>query len=289
MNRVHCITARGLRKRYGDRLALDGVDLEVACGRVVGIIGSNGAGKSTLLRAVVGMTRTEGELRVLDLDPWWQRAALMRATAYVADEPTLPRWLRVSQALDYVAGIHPAFDRGRTAAMIERSGIQARDRVRSLSKGKVGQLQLAIAMGVDARLLVLDEPTLGLDALYRDRFYELLLTRFADTGQTVLLATHEVEEVQHILTDLVFLHEGRVVFQGSMEQFEDRFAEVHVHPEHLPVAQGMNPLRERPAMAGYVMLFDGVERSRLELLGDVRRPGPGTVLAAMVERMGNAR
>ena len=282
-----CVSARRLFKRFGDRVALDAVDFDVQPGRVVGLVGPNGAGKTTLLHAMLGWLPVEGELRVLGMDPWANRTALMRGVSFVADVSTVPRWLRVSQALAYVEGVHPRFERARAEALLETTGVRPGDRVGELSKGMIAQLQLALAMGVDAPLMLLDEPTLGLDPLYRHRFYEMLLQRFAEGDCTIVIATHDVDELQHMLTDLVFLDNGRVVFRCTADEYEDRFVEVHVHPEHLELARDMNPIHERPALAGRLMLFDGVDRERLSLFGDLRRPAVGALFAAVVERHRN--
>jgi ABC-2 type transport system ATP-binding protein len=278
-----CVSARGLTKRFGNRVALNAVDLDVEPGRVVGVLGPNGAGKTTLLQAMVGWVEVEGDLRVLGMDPWHDRSKLMREVSFVADVSTVPRWLRVSQALSYVEGVHPKFERARTEALLETTGIRRGDRVGQLSKGMIAQLQLALAMGVDAPLILLDEPTLGLDPLYRLRFYELLMERFADGDRTVVIATHDVDELQHMLTDLIFLNDGRVVLRCTADEYEERFVEVHVHPEHLELARDMNPIHERPAMAGRMLLFDGADRERLSLFGDLRRPSVGALFAAVVE------
>jgi ABC-2 type transport system ATP-binding protein len=282
-----CVSARGLTKRFGNRVALNAVDLDVEPGRVVGVLGPNGAGKTTLLQAMVGWVEVEGDLRVLGMDPWHDRSKLMREVSFVADVSTVPRWLRVSQALSYVEGVHPKFERARTEALLETTGIRRGDRVGQLSKGMIAQLQLALAMGVDAPLILLDEPTLGLDPLYRLRFYELLMERFADGDRTVVIATHDVDELQHMLTDLIFLNDGRVVLRCTADEYEERFVEVHVHPEHLELARDMNPIHERPAMAGRMLLFDGADRERLSLFGDLRRPSVGALFAAVVEGRGN--
>jgi ABC-2 type transport system ATP-binding protein len=279
-----CVSARRVIKRFGDRVALDAVDIDIEPGRVVGLVGPNGAGKTTLLHAMLGWLPVDGELRVLGMDPWHNRTALMRAVSFVADVSTVPRWLRVSQALSYVEGVHPRFERARAEALLETTGIRRNDRVGQLSKGMVAQLQLALAMGVDAKLMVLDEPTLGLDPLYKLRFYEMLMERFAEGDRTVVIATHDVDELQHMLTDLVFLDKGRVAFQCTADEYEDRFVEVHVHPEHLELAREMAPIHERPALAGRLLLFDGADRERLRLFGDLRRPSIGALFAAVVER-----
>jgi ABC-2 type transport system ATP-binding protein len=279
-----CVSARGVTRRFGDRVALDAVDLDVEAGRLVGLIGPNGAGKTTLLHAMVGWLPVGGELRVLGMEPWRDRAALMRAVSVVADVSTVPRWLRVSQAVDYAEGVHPRFERARTETLLETTGITPGDRVRHLSKGMIAQLQLALAMGIDAPLMVLDEPTLGLDPLYRHRFYEMLMERFAEGDRTVVIATHDVDELQHMLTDLVFLDGGRVVFRCTTDEYDDRFVEVHVHPEHLALARDMEPIHERPALAGRLLIFDGADRDRVSLYGDLRRPSVGALFAAVVER-----
>lgn len=284
-----CVSARGVTRRFGDRVALNAVDVDVQPGRVVGLLGPNGAGKTTLLQAMLGWLPVEGELRVLGMDPWHNRTALMRKVSFVADVSTVPRWLRVSQALSYVEGVHPNFESARTEALLETTGIRRGDRVGQLSKGMIAQLQLALAMGVDAPLMVLDEPTLGLDPMYRLRFYEMLMERFAEGDRTVVIATHDVDELQHMLTDLVFLDKGRVVVRCTAEEYEDRFVEVHVHPEHLELARDMNPIHERPALAGRLLLFDGADRDRLSLLGDLRRPSLGALFAAVVEDHRNGR
>jgi ABC-2 type transport system ATP-binding protein len=278
-----CVSARGLTRRFGNRVALNSLDLEVESGRVVGLLGPNGAGKSTLLHAMLGLLPVDGDLRVLGMNPWHNRTALMREVSFVADVSTMPKWLRVSQALSFVEGVHPRFDRARSEDLLETTGIQHDDRVGDLSKGMVAQLHLALAMGVDAPLMLFDEPTLGLDPLYRLRFYEMLMERFAEGDRTIVIATHDVDELQHMLTDLVFLDHGRVVFRCTADEYEDRFVEVHVHPEHLELARDMNPIHERPALAGRMLLFDGADRERLSLLGDLRRPSLGALFAAVVE------
>jgi ABC-2 type transport system ATP-binding protein len=277
------VSARGVTKRFGDRVALNAVDIDVQPGRVLGLLGPNGAGKTTLLHAMLGLLPVEGELRVLGMDPWKNRTELMRRVSFVADVSTMPRWLRVSQALSYVDGVHPNFERARTEALLETTGISNGDRVGRLSKGMIAQLHLALAMGVDAQLMLLDEPTLGLDPLYRLRFYEMLMERFAEGDRSVVIATHDVDELQHMLTDLIFLDHGRVVFRCTADEYEDRFVEVHVHPEHLELARDMNPIHERPALAGRLLLFDRADRERLSLFGDLRRPSLGALFAAVIE------
>ena len=240
-----CIEARGLRKVYGTTIALDGVDLRVEEGRILGLIGPNGAGKTTALNAILGLTPYQGELRVVGRDPWAERDQLMRDVCFISDVAVLPRWIKVSQALDYVAGVHPRFDRAKAEGFLAKTTIRRNTRVRELSKGMVTQLHLALVMAIDARLLVLDEPTLGLDILYRKQFYDSLLNDYFDRNRTIVVATHQVEEVQHVLTDLMFINRGRIVFSQSMEEVESRYLEVIVHPEKVAAARAFQPIHER--------------------------------------------
>ena len=282
-----CIEARGLRKSYGATVALDGIDLSIEKGRIVGLIGPNGAGKTTALNAMVGLTSYEGHLRVLGRDPWTERDRLVRDVCFITDVAVLPRWMRVSQALDYVAGIHPRFDRGKAEAFIARTTIRPDSKVRHLSKGMVTELHLAIVMAIDGDLLVLDEPTLGLDLLYRRQFYDALLNDYLERNRTVVLATHQVEEVQHVLTDLLFVDRGRIVFSRSMEDVESSFHEVAVHPEKLATARGLNPLAERQGFGRPILIFEGADRQQLAALGDVRTPSVAELFVAVMGRPGN--
>ncbi len=250
------IDARGLRKAFGKTIALDGVDLRVEEGRILGLIGPNGAGKSTALNAILGLTPYQGELRVLGRDPWSERDQLMRDVCFIADVAVLPRWMRVSQALDYVAGVHPRFDRAKAEGFLAKTDIRHASKVRELSKGMVTQLHLALVMAIDARLLVLDEPTLGLDLLYRKQFYDSLLNDYFDRSRTIVVTTHQVEDVQHVITDLMFIHRGRIVLNCSMEEFESRYVEVTVHPEKAAPARALKPIHERPALGRSILLFD---------------------------------
>ena len=232
------IEARGLRKAFGTTIALDGVDLRVEEGRILGLIGPNGAGKTTALDAILGLTSYEGELKVLGRDPWTARDQLMRDVSFIADVAVLPRWIRVSQLLDYVAGVHPRFDRAKAEGFLAKTTIKRTSKVRELSKGMVAQLHLALVMAIDAKLLVLDEPTLGLDILYRKQFYDSLLNDYFDRSRTIVVTTHQVEEIQDVLTDLMFIDRGRIVLECSMEEFDSRYVEVMVHPEHVASSAG---------------------------------------------------
>jgi len=277
-----CIEARGLRKAFGATIALDGVDLRVEEGRILGLIGPNGAGKTTALNAILGLTPYQGELRVLGRNPWEERDQLMRDVCFIADVAVLPRWMRVWQALDYVAGVHPRFDRAKAEAFLTKTTIRRDSKVRELSKGMVTQLHLALVMAIDARLLVLDEPTLGLDILYRKQFYDSLLNDYYDRNRTIVVATHQVDEIQHILTDVMFLDRGRIVFNRSMEEVESRYLEVMVRPEQVAAARALKPLHERQAIGRSVLLFDSVDRQKLAALGDVRTPSIADLFVAII-------
>jgi len=277
-----CIEAKGLRKTYGGTAALDGLDLEVEQGRILGLIGPNGAGKSTALQAILGLIPHQGHLRVLGLDPWRERDKLMEQVCFIADVAVLPRWMSVTQALDYVAGVHPRFDRDRAETFLARTQIKPQAKIRTLSKGMTTQLHLALVMAIDAKLLVLDEPTLGLDILFRKQFYDTLLNDYFDHGRTILVTTHQVEEIEHILTDLVFLDRGRAVLATSMEAVEARYAEVWVKPEDLAAARALGPISERQGLGRSALLFDGAERTRLAELGEVRTPGLADLFVALM-------
>jgi ABC-2 type transport system ATP-binding protein len=277
-----CIEARGLRKAYGPTIALDGVDLRVEEGRILGIIGPNGAGKTTALDAILGLTPYQGELKVLGRDPWNERDELMRDVSFIADVAVLPRWVRVAQLLDYVAGVHPRFDRAKAEAFLAKTTIKRASKVRQLSKGMVAQLHLALVMAIDAKLLVLDEPTLGLDILYRKQFYDSLLNDYFDRSRTIVVTTHQVDEIQDVLTDLMFIDRGRIVLECSMEEFDARYLEVMVNPEHLEAARALKPIYERPVFGRSVMLFDHGDREQIAALGEVRRPSIADLFIAVM-------
>ena len=280
------IESRGLRKVFGTTIALEDVDLRVEEGRILGLIGPNGAGKTTALNAILGLTSYEGELKVLGRDPWNAREELMRDVSFIADVAVLPRWICVSQLLEYVAGVHPRFDRAKAESFLSKTTIKRTSKVRELSKGMVAQLHLAVVMAIDARLLVLDEPTLGLDILYRKQFYDSLLNDYFDGSRTIIVTTHQVEEVQDVLTDLIFIDRGRVVLECSMEDFESRYVEVMVHPDHLDGARSLKPLHERQVFGRSVLLFDHLDRNQLAALGDVRTPSIADLFVAV---MGNSQ
>jgi ABC-2 type transport system ATP-binding protein len=276
------IEARGLRKQYGSTVAVDGIDLRVEEGRILGLIGPNGAGKSTALNAILGLTPYEGTLNVLGRDPWTERDQLVRDVSYISDVAVLPRWMRVSQALDFVGGVHPRFDRGRAEAFLAKTDIKRTSKVRELSKGMVTQLHLALVMAIDARLLVLDEPTLGLDILYRKRFYDSLLNDYFDGSRTILVTTHQVEEIQDVLTDVMFINRGRIVLSSSMEEFESRYLQVMVNPDQVAAARALAPIHERSLFGRSVLLFEHVDRQQLTALGEVRNPSIADLFVAVM-------
>lgn len=277
-----CIEARGLRKTFGETVALDGVDLRVEEGRILGLIGLNGAGKTSALNAVLGLTSYEGQLTVLGRDPWTQRDELMREVCFIADVAVLPRWMRVWQAVEYVAGVHPRFDRAKAETFLARTDIGRGKKIGQLSKGMVAQLHLALVMAIDARLLVLDEPTLGLDILYRKQFYDSLLNDYFDHSRTIVVTTHQVEEIEHVITDLMFIHRGRIALACTMEEFETRYTELIALPEHTAAARALRPLQERQSLGRNVLIFDQADRAHLTTLGEVRTPSIADLFVAVV-------
>ena len=280
---THIVRARGLAKRYGTTVALDHVDFDIAAGRIVGLIGPNGAGKTTALKAILGLAEFEGELSVLGLDPRTQRTQLMQQVCFIADVAVLPRWLRVSEAVDFVAGVHPRFSREKCLAFLARTKLKPTQRVRELSKGMIVQLHLALVMAIDARLLVLDEPTLGLDILYRKEFYQSLLNDYFDEEKTILVTTHQVEEIEHILTDLIFIKDGRLIVNASMDEVGERYAEVMVGPDKVEAARALKPLNERGIFGKTVFLFDGVDQKRLAELGELHKPSVADLFVATMK------
>ena len=277
-----CIEARGLTKAFGKTVALDHVDLTINEGRIVGLIGPNGAGKSTALNAILGLVPFDGKLSVLGRNPWTERDALMIDVSFISDVAVLPRWIRVSQILDYVAGVHPRFDRAKAECFLAKTMIKRRSRVRELSKGMVTQLHLALVMAIDAKLLVLDEPTLGLDILFRKQFYDTLLNDYFDEGRTIVVTTHQVDEIEEVLTDVMFIDRGRIVLASSMDDFDDRYREVMVGPEAVDAARALGPIHERQVFGKSVMLFDGVDAGSLAALGEVRTPSIADLFVAVI-------
>ena len=277
------VQATGLSKRYGTTIALDNVNLDIQAGRIVGLVGPNGAGKTTALKAILGLTEFDGGLTVLGMDPRSQRYELMQQVCFIADVAVLPRWLRVNEAVDFVGGVHPRFSREKCLAFLARTKIKPTSRVRELSKGMIAQLHLALVMAIDAKLLVLDEPTLGLDILYRKEFYQSLLNDYFDEQKTILVTTHQIEEIEHILTDLIFIREGRIVLDATMDQVSERFVEVLVNPDKADATRALKPLYERQIFGKSIFLFDGVDRTRLAELGELHKPSVADLFVATMK------
>jgi ABC-2 type transport system ATP-binding protein len=274
------IEARGLSKKYGSFLALDRADFVVQPGRIVGLIGPNGAGKTTALRALLGLTTYDGELRVLGREPFAERALLMQDTSFIADVAVLPSWLRVQQAIDFVAGVHPRFRRERAAALLAKTDIGTRRRIGELSKGMKTMVHLALTMAIDARLLILDEPTLGLDILARRGFYDALVNDYMDETRTIVITTHQVEEIENLLTDVLFIDKGRIVLDCSVDDIGARYAAVEVADARVEAARQERPFYERRALGKTVLYFEGADRGKLESLGEVGAPSVSDLFVA---------
>ncbi|WP_317201764.1 ABC transporter ATP-binding protein [Janthinobacterium sp.] len=277
------ISAKGLSKRYGKQVAIDNISFDIAPGRIVGLIGPNGSGKTTTLKAILGLTSFEGELTVLGLDPRASRDKLMEDVCFIADVAILPSWLRVGEAIDFVAGVHPRFDRAKAERYLERTKLSPRMKVKAMSKGMVVQLHLALVMAIDAKLLVLDEPTLGLDILYRKQFYQNLLEDYFDEHKTILITTHQIEEVEHILTDLMFIQDGKITLSATMDEVGERYTEVMVGAAYVNAASALQPLSQRTVFGKSVMLFDGASRQQLATFGEMRTPSVADLFVATMK------
>ncbi len=278
------VSAHGLRKAYRSKLALDNTSFEIEAGKIIGLIGPNGAGKTTALKAILGLTPFEGDLKVLGLDPRKQRGQLMNDVCFIADVAVLPRWMRVREAIDFVAGVHPRFDRAKCERFLANTQLRPDLRVREMSKGMIVQLHLALVMAIDARLLVLDEPTLGLDILYRKQFYQRLLEDYFDEQKTIIVTTHQVEEIEHILTDVMFIRDGRIVLTAQMDEVAERYTELLVSADKVEQARALNPIDERGLPFGKsVLLYDGIDRGRLAELGETRNPGLADLFVAIMK------
>ena len=278
------ITARNLRKAYRSKLALNDTSFDIEAGRIIGLIGPNGAGKTTALKAILGLVPFEGDLKVLGMDPRKQRDELMNEVCFIADVAVLPRWIKVKEAIDFVDGIHPRFDRAKCERFIANTQLNPNLRVREMSKGMIVQLHLALVMAIDAKLLVLDEPTLGLDILYRKQFYQRLLEDYFDEQKTIIITTHQVEEIENILTDVMFIRDGKIVLTAPMDEVADRYTEVLASAEHVETARALRPIDERALPFGKtVMLFDGVPRAQLAALGEIRNPGLADLFVATMK------
>ncbi len=284
MSAANIVSARGLRKAYKNKLALDDTRFEIPAGRIVGLIGPNGAGKTTALKAMLGLIPFEGQLDVLGLDPRTNRDDLMRDVCFIADVAVLPRWMKVKEAIEFVSGVHPRFDRERCQRFLQGTQLKPNMRVREMSKGMIVQLHLALVMAIDARLLVLDEPTLGLDILYRKQFYQRLLEDYFDEEKTIIVTTHQVEEIEHILTDVMFIRDGKIALESEMDTLGDRFVEVLVNADRAEEARGLAPIDERALPFGKtVMLYDGIAADRLASLGETRTPGLADLFVATMK------
>ncbi len=278
------VSAHGLRKAYRSKLALDNTSFQIEAGKIIGLIGPNGAGKTTALKAILGLTPFEGDLKVLGLDPRKQRGQLMNDVCFIADVAVLPRWMRVREAIDFVAGVHPRFDRAKCERFLANTQLRPDLRVREMSKGMIVQLHLALVMAIDARLLVLDEPTLGLDILYRKQFYQRLLEDYFDEQKTIIVTTHQVEEIEHILTDVMFIRDGRIVLTAQMDEVAERYTELLVSADKVEQARALNPIDERGLPFGKsVLLYDGIDRGRLAELGETRNPGLADLFVAIMK------
>jgi len=278
------VTARGLRKAYRNKLALDDTTFQIPAGRIVGLIGPNGAGKTTALKAMLGLIPFDGHLSVLGRDPRTERDDLMRDVCFIADVAVLPRWMKVKDAIEFVSGVHPRFDREKCQRFLAGTQLTPNMRVREMSKGMIVQLHLALVMAIDAKLLVLDEPTLGLDILYRKQFYQRLLEDYFDEEKTIIVTTHQVEEIEHILTDVMFIRDGRIVIDSPMEAIADRYVEVLVDAGKKDEARLLRPIDERALPFGKtVMLFDGIDQNQLAALGETRTPGLADLFVATMK------
>jgi len=278
------ITARNLRKAYRSKLALNDTSFDIEAGRIIGLIGPNGAGKTTALKAILGLVPFEGDLKVLGMDPRKQRDELMNDVCFIADVAVLPRWIKVKEAIDFVDGIHPRFDRAKCERFIANTQLNPNLRVREMSKGMIVQLHLALVMAIDAKLLVLDEPTLGLDILYRKQFYQRLLEDYFDEQKTIIITTHQVEEIEHILTDVMFIRDGKIVLTAAMDEVADRYTEVLASADNVEAARALKPIDERSLPFGKtVMLFDGAPREQLAAFGETRNPGLADLFVAIMK------
>jgi len=277
------VTARGVSKHFGDVRAVDNVSFDINKGRILGLIGPNGAGKTTLLKAVLGLTDCDGDLSVIGLDPFRQRKQLMRQICFIADVAVLPRWIKVSQLLDYVESVHPNFNRSRAEELLRQTKVKSGAKVKQLSKGMVTQLHLSIIMAIDAKLLVLDEPTLGLDILFRKEFYANLLNDYFDEERTILITTHQVEEIENLLTDVMFINDGKILLDSSMEALSDSYVELATSGEEALKARGLRPIAENEMFGKSVMLFEGIDRQHLDGLGELRTPSVADLFVAKVK------
>ena len=277
------IHAQGIRKSYGKKIALDNVDLTIPAGRIIGLIGPNGAGKTTLLKGILGLAQVEGSLQVLGLNPFTDRVKLLEDVSFIADTAILPSWIKVSEALDYIEGVHPKFSREKAMAFLAKTKITPDNKVKSLSKGMVTQLHLALIMAIDSKLLVLDEPTLGLDIIYRKQFYESLLNDYYDAQKTIVITTHQVEEIEGILTDLIFINDGKILLETTMDELPNRFVELQVDAGAKQAALAHNPIHVRTILGGFSMVFENADANQLQALGKVTTPSVADLFVAKMQ------
>ncbi len=281
------VSARNVSKSYGPVKAVDDVSFEIEKGRITGLIGPNGAGKTTLLKALLGLTDCQGSLSVLGLDPFRQRKELMQNICFIADVAVLPRWIRVNQLLDFLQTIHPRFSRSRAEKLIAKTKIRPKAKVHELSKGMVTQLHLSIIMAIDAKLLVLDEPTLGLDIIFRKEFYDNLLNDYFDEERTIIITTHQVEEIENLLSDVMFINDGRIVLDSSMDNLPEQYVELTTSGDNADKARRLNPIYERDVFGQKVLTFEGVSRGSLTGLGELRTPDIADLFVAKVKGAGS--
>jgi ABC-2 type transport system ATP-binding protein len=277
------VSAKNLRKSFGQKMALDNVSFNVPAGRILGLIGPNGAGKTTLLKSILGLAPVDGELSVMGMNPHTDRVKLLERVSFIADTAILPRWISVAELMDYVQGVHPRFSREKCLGFLGKTQIGLKSKVKDLSKGMVTQLHLALIMAIDSQLLVLDEPTLGLDIIYRKQFYQSLLNDYYDNQKTIIITTHQVEEIEGVLTDLMFIAGGKIVLDASMESVAEQFAELQVEPAQKDQALALKPLHVRNTLGGFNMIFENADRAQLSQLGKVITPSLADLFVAKVQ------
>lgn len=278
------VEARDIYKRYGDVVALDHLDIEIERGKIIGLIGPNGAGKTTLLKCLLGLASCDGEIKVLGMDPTSNRTRLLEKVCFIADTAILPRWMKVSQALEYLDNVHHRFNRELAETFLKKTSIKYNKRIQQLSKGMITQLHLALVMAIDARLLILDEPTLGLDILYRKEFYTNLIHDYFDHERTILVTTHQVEEIESLLTDLLFIRDGRLILNTTMEKLPEIFMEVHSRSDQVEQARALGPISERTTLGEVVFIYENLAREDLEPLGKLRTPSVADVFVAKMQK-----
>ena len=283
MNTEVVIKANNISKKYDDSYALNGIDIEVSKGQIMGLIGPNGAGKSTFLQSVLGLLKTEGNLEVLGLDPRKDRHKLLKEVCSITDVAVLPKWMTVAQLLRYMEGVHPSFDINKCISILSRTNIKLPSKIKVLSRGMVVQLHLSLVMAINAKVLILDEPTLGLDLVYRKDFYSQLIEDYYEGNKTILISTHQVEEIEGVLSDAVFMNQGRIVMKDSIESINKKYLELRPDQKYLDTAKSLKPLHQRTELGRSVLLFENVEKEKLEAFGEVRPPVIANLFMAIME------